>query len=69
VLRETRTDIVAVRITSFEGGIFKAELDLMTRNGRVILDCRPTDGLILAMRHGVKAPILCDVSVLEALNQ
>ena len=37
-----------------------AELDLMTRQGREVLECRPSDGLILAVRQGVRAPILLD---------
>lgn len=60
------TEIVAVRITRCENGVYYAELDLMAANGRHILDCRASDGVILALRQSVSAPILCDADVLAA---
>ena len=56
-------DIVAARITRYDGGVFYAELDLMTPRGREIFDCRTSDALILATRQGVRAPVLCAESV------
>lgn len=66
VLTETSTEIVAVRVTRVDHGVFYCELDLMTPRGRIIVDCRPTDAVILAIRQGVRAPILCDVEVFDS---
>jgi bifunctional DNase/RNase len=65
VLRQTKTEVVAVRIVRYEDGVFYAELDLRSPQGRVILDCRPTDAIVLALRETVAAPILCAESVLS----
>ena len=53
VLRRLNADIVAARITRYDGGVFYAELDLMTPGGRVRGDCRPSDGIVLALRMPV----------------
>ena len=45
VLRRLNADIVAARITRYDGGVFYAELDLMTPRGREIFDCRTSDAL------------------------
>jgi bifunctional DNase/RNase len=66
VLRRLNADIVAARITRYETGVFYAELDLMTPRGREVFDCRTSDALILATRQGVRAPVLCAESVLQA---
>jgi uncharacterized protein len=66
VLRRLNADIVAARITRYDGGVFYAELDLMTSRGHEIFDCRTSDALILATRQGVRAPVLCAESVLQA---
>jgi bifunctional DNase/RNase len=66
VLRRLNADIVAARITRYDGGVFYAELDLMTPRGREIFDCRTSGALILATRQGVRAPVLCAESVLQA---
>jgi len=66
VLRRLNADIVAVRITRYDSGVFFAELDLMTPRGREVFDCRTSDALILATRQGVRAPVLCAESVLQA---
>jgi bifunctional DNase/RNase len=66
VLRRLNADIVAARITRYDGGVFYAELDLMTPRGHEVFDCRTSDALILAMRQGVRAPVLCAESVLQA---
>jgi bifunctional DNase/RNase len=65
VLRRLNADIVAARITRYDGGVFYAELDLMTPRGREVFDCRTSDALILATRQGVRAPVLCAESVLQ----
>ena len=66
VLRRLNADIVAARITRYDAGVFYAELDLMTPRGHEIFDCRTSDALILATRQGVRAPVLCAESVLQA---
>jgi bifunctional DNase/RNase len=66
ILRRLNADIVAARITRYEGGVFYAELDLMTPRGLEVFDCRTSDALILATRQGVRAPVMCSESVLEA---
>ena len=47
-----------------EGNLL-AELDLMTPGGRERVDCRPSDGIVLALRMPVPAPILVDERLLE----
>jgi len=66
VLRRLNADIVAARITRYDGGVFFAELDLMTQRGREVFDCRTSDALILATRQSVRAPVLCAETVLQA---
>ena len=66
VLRRLNADIVAARITRYDAGVFYGELDLMTPKGREVFDCRTSDALILATRRGVRAPVLCAESVLQA---
>lgn len=67
VLQELQSDIVAVRIVRYEAGIFFAELDLMTHRGRRVFDCRPSDALSLALRQPGGAPLLVDVTVVDAV--
>jgi bifunctional DNase/RNase len=57
-------DLVAVRLTGVRGGTIHAELDLSGPRGREVLDCRPTDGIAVALRMPVPAPILADVTLL-----
>ena len=66
VLRRLNADIVAARITRYDSGVFYAELDLMTPRVHEVFDCRTSDALILATRQGVRAPVLCAESVLQA---
>ena len=65
VLQRAHIDVVAVRLTGREEGNFLAELDLMTPGGREVIDCRPSDGLVLALRMPVPAPVLVDERLLE----
>ena len=64
VLRRAGIDIVAVHLVGREGGNLLAELDLMTPGGRERVDCRPSDGLVLALRAPVPAPVLVDERLL-----
>jgi bifunctional DNase/RNase len=68
ILAHLRADVVAARIVRYEAGIFYAELDLMAPAGRIVLDCRTSDAMILALRQAVPAPILCAEEVLAAVG-
>jgi hypothetical protein len=65
VMQRARVEVIAVRLTGREEGNLVAELDLMTPSGRERVDCRPSDGLVLALRMPVPAPILVDERLLE----
>ena len=65
VLQRVHVDVVSVRLIGRDEGNLVAELDLMTPTGREIVDCRPSDGLVLALRMPVPAPILVDERLLE----
>ena len=64
VLQRLSADIVAVRLVGRTGGTYLAELDLMSQRGREIVPCRPTDGITLALRQLVPAPVLADERLL-----
>jgi bifunctional DNase/RNase len=68
VLRRARIDVIAVRLVGREEGNYLAELDLMTPAGRERVDCRPSDGIVLALRMPVAAPILVDERLLGDLG-
>jgi bifunctional DNase/RNase len=65
VLQRARIDVIAVRLVGREEGNLMAELDLMTASARERVDCRPSDGIVLALRMPVPAPILVDERLLE----
>ncbi len=65
VLQRARIDVIAVRLVGREQGNLLAELDLMTPGGREVLDCRPSDGIVLALRMAVPSPILVDERLLD----
>lgn len=66
IISRLQADIIAARILRHEKGIFYAELDLMSPRGRERVDCRTSDALILALRLGVPAPILCAEEVFQS---
>jgi bifunctional DNase/RNase len=68
VLQRANIDVIAVRLVGREEGTLLAELDLMTPRGRECVDCRPSDGLVLALRMPVPAPILADERLLQTLG-
>ncbi len=68
VLQQARIDVIAVRLVGRDEGNLLAELDLMTSTGRVRVDCRPSDGIVLALRMPVPAPILADERLLDDLG-
>jgi bifunctional DNase/RNase len=51
-----------------EEGNYLAELDLMTPGGLERVVCRPSDGIVLALRMPVPAPILVDERLLDHLG-
>ncbi len=65
VLQQARIDVIALRLVGRDEGNLLAELDLMTPEGRVRIDCRPSDGIVLALRMPVPAPILVDERLLD----
>jgi uncharacterized protein len=65
VLAAAGCEVVAVRITGERGGTLLAELDLMGPRGHEVVDCRPTDGIAIALRLAVPAPILCEAGLLD----
>jgi bifunctional DNase/RNase len=64
IIAHLKADVIALRIVRHENGVFYSELDLMTAHGRETFDCRTSDGLILAVRQVVAAPILCAETVM-----
>ncbi|HEV3268697.1 MAG TPA: bifunctional nuclease family protein [Acidimicrobiales bacterium] len=66
MLTRLQGEVIAARIVRYEGGVFYAELDLMTPRGRETFDCRTSDALSMALRQSVPAPILCSDVVLES---
>ncbi|HUV57546.1 MAG TPA: bifunctional nuclease domain-containing protein [Acidimicrobiales bacterium] len=67
ILNRAQIDVIAARILRYEGGIFYAQLDLMTHRGHELIDCRTSDAITLALRQRVPAPVLCAEEVLAAL--
>jgi hypothetical protein len=65
VLQRVRIDVIAVRLVGRENGNYLAQLDLMTPGGRERVPCRASDGLVLALRMPVAAPILVDERLLQ----
>jgi bifunctional DNase/RNase len=65
ILTRLQAEVIAARIVRYEGGVFYAELDLMTPRGREVIDCRTSDALAMALRQAVPAPILCADEVLQ----
>ena len=63
-LQGLNVDVIAVRIIKHELGVYYAELDLMSPRGQVVIPCRLTDGIAVALRQIVPAPVLCAESVL-----
>jgi bifunctional DNase/RNase len=65
VLQQARIDVIAVRLIGRAEGTYLAELDLMSLSGRLRVACRPSDGIVLALRMPVPAPILADERLLD----
>ena len=65
-LERNGIDVVAVRLTGRIGATYLAELVLVGPIGRSVLSCRPSDGICLALRQRVPAPVLCDERLFTA---
>jgi hypothetical protein len=68
VLQRARIEVIALRLVGRDEGNLLAELDLMTPSGRERIDCRPSDGIVLALRMPVPAPILVDERLLDEVG-
>jgi bifunctional DNase/RNase len=58
ILQELHADVIAARIVRVDAGVYYGELDLMSKQGRRVFDCRPSDAIALALRQVVPAPLL-----------
>ncbi len=65
MMKRARIDVIALRLVGRENGNYLAELDLMLPEGRERISCRASDGLVVALRMPVSAPILVDQRLLE----
>ena len=63
LLEAVQAVLERVDITRIEDGTFYAEMTLQTRDGRLVLDARPSDAIALAAR--VDAPIWVSDDLLE----
>lgn len=66
-LRSYASEVTRVAITQLTGGTFSADLQVRSGNEARELDCRPSDGLNLAVRTG--APIWVDDAMMVAAAQ
>jgi bifunctional DNase/RNase len=57
----------SLQIDSIKEGVYYAQLTLSTGNHKEHMDCRPSDGIALALRAGV--PIFVDENVLVSAGQ
>lgn len=60
--------IETVRITEGDGRAFAAEIVLSGPTGSAVLDCRPTDGVALALRQELPVPLTIAASLLDQLG-
>jgi hypothetical protein len=60
--------IETVRIAAASESSFRAELVLSGSVGTRVLDCRPSDGIALALRQGLPVPITVSAEVLDQLG-
>lgn len=68
VLQNLRADLICVRVFDYSNGVYFAEIDVMGPQGRFSVPCRPSDGVALALRQTVPAPILVAEDLLEPLD-
>ncbi|UZP68691.1 bifunctional nuclease family protein [Desulfovibrio mangrovi] len=63
-IRKLGAKLIGIEIMDLRDGTYFAELDILASGVRHRVDCRPSDGIALALRAGV--PILVRQSVLDA---
>ena len=68
VLQRFGIDVVAVRLVGRVAATYLAELDMMGQRGREVVPCRPTDGITLALRQPVPAPVLADERLFDGID-
>jgi bifunctional DNase/RNase len=63
VLRRCNATVTALSIDSLEDGIFYAKLHVRLNGGVEVVDCRPSDGIAIALR--TLAPITVEEGVVS----
>lgn len=63
IIRRLKAKVARVTIHSLQQETYFARLDLETEGGRITMDCRPSDGIALALRAEV--PILVAPSLFQ----
>lgn len=66
-LRELDVSLVEVTISRLQDSTFFAHLLLESAGREIVIDCRPSDGIALALR--ARAPIYCEEEVLIQAGQ
>lgn len=64
VFRNFEIALDALHIDALEGGVFYAKLMLRQGSRTEMMDCRPSDGIAIALRY--PAPIMIEDTVIEA---
>ena len=65
VLEEFGMSLDVVRITAVRGTAFTAEMVISGRLGARVIDCRPSDGIALALRQRLPVPIMVSPIVMS----
>ena len=65
VIQRLGADVIALRLVGRHGTTYLAELDLMGRQHREVISCRPSDGIALALRQPTPAPVMADERLLS----
>jgi uncharacterized protein len=58
LLERHKVEVAALRLTARHNGIYFAELETMGPSGRVVVPCRPSDGIALVLRQRMEMPIV-----------
>ncbi len=66
VLQQLQAEVLRVVISDVLGGTYYAQLELQVGEQTCSLDCRPSDGIAVAMRTG--SPIFVDADLLNRLE-
>ncbi len=68
VLARFGVDVLAVRLVGRAGQTYFAEMELAGPGGSELLPCRPSDGICMALRQRVPAPVLCDARLFTTVG-